>query len=364
VDFTVDKKTLMPMLARAASAAAKKSPVPIMKCVLIEADKPALKLRATDSFVGVEMVGEAAVKTAGSAAVDASKAAAIVKGLPAGQVRVRLVKEAVEFSSAKSKSKLASLEAADFPAFPALNRDKAKMASITGQQLAGCVARGAYAAGQDESRAHLNGAMMVFEQDTLRIASSDGQRLAVGQSSLANYCERLQFFLPIRGLSEVKSLCESASGAVVECTTSGEYAFFCGPDETLIVKLGDQAFCPWESILKLNAKLKRSVVVQRESFVEALKRVRVFADGDGELVRIDFSEGSVRIYSATELGESDDVLDCNADFGLEIGVGASNAIEAASAITEDDLTIKMGGPLDQMVMECERGVHVVMPMRR
>src|SRR5439155_18637038 len=90
MEFSADTKSLAEALDQVQEAVEKKSTVPILSHVLVEASPSGLRLAATDLELGIRTSCPAAqVRTPGSVAAPARRLLEIVRSLPEGEVRVR-----------------------------------------------------------------------------------------------------------------------------------------------------------------------------------------------------------------------------------------------------------------------------------
>src|SRR5512146_860147 len=89
MEFSADAKPLSEALDQAQEAVERKSTIPILSHVLVEACPNGLRLAATDLEVGIRTFRSAQVKTIGSVAVPARRLLEIVKSLPEADVRIR-----------------------------------------------------------------------------------------------------------------------------------------------------------------------------------------------------------------------------------------------------------------------------------
>src|SRR5438552_8084400 len=110
MEFSADTKSLAEALDQVQEAVEKKSTVPILSQVLVEASAPGLRLAATDLELGIRTFCPAQVKAPGSAAAPARRLLEIVRSLPEGEVCVLgLENQWVQVRACWSFFKLAAL---------------------------------------------------------------------------------------------------------------------------------------------------------------------------------------------------------------------------------------------------------------
>jgi len=89
MEFSADTKSLAVALDQVQEAVEKKSTIPILSHVLVEASPAGLRLAATDLEMGIRMFCPAQVKAQGGVVAPARRFLEIVRSLPEGEVRVR-----------------------------------------------------------------------------------------------------------------------------------------------------------------------------------------------------------------------------------------------------------------------------------
>lgn len=356
--FVINKNDFAKVLGRAASAASAKSPIAALCCVLFDVKDGALTARATDTMVGVECSTTVDVKAEGCIAVaDAKRAFAVVKGLPSGDVTVKLVKGNVEISAKKAKFKLDSLPAEDFPVMPVLGG--ASVFQVAAHELSRLISQGAYALAQGEDRPHLNGALFDYEDGVLTCVSTDGHRLAKSHAEMVVGFQKM--LLAPRALGELSRACDSVGAGNIGVAVAGTTAFFVADGFTLSVKCRDDVFPPYKSLKVVPDK---ALALNAAVLSDAIKRVSTMAKKESGQVVISFRDGALRI--STQDGSGEDSIECACDFEFQSAVNWAYLDQAINAMTCDEVMFNLADRLDPIMLtpvgakDCSA---LVMPMR-
>src|SRR6185369_11642918 len=88
MDLVIPKKDLLRLVTRCQGVADKKSAMPALANVLLAAEKNALRVAATDLYIGVTGQTHAEVKTGGTVAVPAKDLLERVKAMPDGPLQI------------------------------------------------------------------------------------------------------------------------------------------------------------------------------------------------------------------------------------------------------------------------------------
>src|SRR5438093_1225762 len=131
MEFTVRREDLVRGLYLVQGVVERRNTLPILSNVLIEPAGEGIALTATDTEVGLRRFLAAEVKKKSAVTLNARKLYEIAREVTAEEVVLRSVQAGwVEVLAGRSKFKVVSLDAKDFPQLP-LGADAAPGASIT-----------------------------------------------------------------------------------------------------------------------------------------------------------------------------------------------------------------------------------------
>src|SRR5688572_21032074 len=123
MEFKAQKAELERALYRAQGIAERKTTMPILANVLIEAGKDGLTLSAFDLEVGIQGTYAADVAQKGAVAVGARALYDIVRSLPAQDVSVKkLSNHGIVVKSGSAEFKIVGMPAEEFPALPKVDK--------------------------------------------------------------------------------------------------------------------------------------------------------------------------------------------------------------------------------------------------
>ncbi len=135
MELTISKKDFLRGLARTHAVADRKSSMPILSNVLLDANgTDTLRLAATDLYLGVSATASAKIDKGGSVAVSARTLFDIVRNLPEGEVKWTVgPNQAAEIRCGKVRYKIPGMPGEDFPPLP--NAGKTELAEIDAELL-------------------------------------------------------------------------------------------------------------------------------------------------------------------------------------------------------------------------------------
>jgi DNA polymerase III subunit beta len=371
MEFTVSKSELVRELSLSQGVVEKKTTIPILSNVLIEASEDRITLTATDLELGIRCSCPARVKKEGSGTVPARKLLDYVRLLPEGDVQMKFLENHwAAITAGRSKTRIAGMSRESFPELPSM---PSPLAELPVKLLAAMISRTSFAISMEESRFTLNGALLLMKPDGLTMVATDGHRLAYVSAPLpegGSVSQQFRALVPKKAMAELLKLSDGAADeAKIVFAGDDNHLFFQLGGRLLITRKLTGNFPDYERVLpkdhSLSAKLKK------DEIRAAIERVAQFADERSRAIRVQFMQGEVRVFSSSlEMGESEEsVLSEYQGPELEIGFNAQYLLDFLRSIPQDGVSFELKDqksagemrPVGDSLAEQYR--YVVMPMR-
>ncbi len=367
MEFTVSKADLVRELGLSQGVVEKKTTIPILSNILLEAADGRVTLTATDLELGIRCSCPARVKTPGAGTVPARKLLDYVRLLPEGDLNVKFLENHwANLTSGRSKTKIAGMSRESFPELPSMPE---VVAEISVKQLSSMISRTVFSISMEESRFTLNGALLLLKDETITMVATDGHRLAYVQTA-SDVTQNFRALIPRKAMGEIVRLAdEGASDAKVKISGDDNHLFFQFGERLLITRKLTGNFPDYERVLpKDNTNIAK---LSKAEIRGAIERVAQFADERSRAIRVQFVEGEVRVFaSSVEMGESEESVSSEyTGPELEIGFNAQYLLDFFKAIPQDHLVFalkdqKSAGELQPAGDGAkDQYRYVVMPMR-
>ncbi len=387
MEFTVSRSDLVRELSLSQGVVEKKTTIPILSNVLLEASGDHVALTATDLELGISCTCPARVRKEGAGTLPARKLLDYVRLLPEGDVQMKFLDNHwASITCGRSRTRIAGMSRESFPELPQMPEP---IATLPMRLLASMISRTSFAISMEESRFTLNGALLVMRPDALTMVATDGHRLAyvqaggpaappsggpvavpAGAVEIGEISQAFRALIPKKAMLEIVKLAESA-----ESDTRGHFA---GDDNHLFFQVGPRLlitrkltgnFPDYERVLPKDhihiAKL------QKDEIKSAIERVSQFADERSRAIRVQFSNGEVKVFSSSvESGDSEESVTSEYQGpDLEIGFNAQYLLDFLRAIPQDRVAFELKDqksagemrPFGESIPDQYR--YVVMPMR-
>lgn len=372
MELTVKKADLLRELQLTQGVVERKTTIPILSNLLLEAKGEALQITATDLELGIKTGCAAKVKKEGAETVPARRLFELVRSLPEAEIKLKeLENHRLEVRCERSHVKLVGMAKDNFPALPAFPH---ALVSLPAALLQTLIAKTAFAISIEESRYTLNGALLLLKPDSITMVATDGHRLAHVESpyKAEGLKAEVRVLVPKKAMNEVARLLgEAEEKTQVEFARDDSHLFFKVGERLLISRLLTGQFPNYEAVLP--RENNRIVVLERDAVANALRRADLLADQRSHAVRFGLDPEKVEIFaSSSEYGEAREELEVppKAYTGepLQIGFNASYLLDflgaaAAGPISFEFKDEQTAGQMRPLAEEDLKYRYVVMPMR-
>ena len=371
----VSKRDLVRVLARCQGVADKKSTMPVLGNVLVEARKSGeLGLAATDLYLAVSGSIPGQVDRVGSVAVGARDFFERVKMMPEGNLTLTMQGDGAVTMRAQGQPRrytLKGLPGSEFPVVPQPGEGAQPM-SLATQTFADLIAKTQFSIATDDTRPHLNSALFQWEGDRVRMVTTDGHRLSKLEIVVPERDGNASMLIPLKGIQELRRLCDEAASegvSSISVVQSGNSAFFRVPNLQLSVKLVEVQFPPYAQVIPQSTQHR--VVAPRALLADALKAVSLAASERTGGIKLSLN-GNVMTFASEspESGEGFDEVPVEySGAPLTVGFNSKYLLDVLNAIGQTDVVLGVSGELDPATLQPDSPpegfdyLTVIMPMR-
>ena len=368
---SIEQSELLKAMGRVQSIVERRTTIPILSNVLIEAKDDFLYLRTTDLDIEVLDKVEANIEIEGALTVGANTLYEIVRKLPDGST-VEFLNEAsssqLEIVASRSKFFLATLPKEDFPIMASEEYDFEF--SIKAKIIKRLFDKSKFAMSSEETRYYLNGVYLHScldnDKQILRAVATDGHRLA--QIDIENPGLQDKFsgiIVPKKTVSELRMVLDNDNEEIY-ISVSNNKIRFSNNSLTLTSKIVDGTFPDYKRVIPVDNEKK--LKVSASEFSEAVDRVSTVSSERSRAVKLSLTSGKLHLsVNSPENGKAEDVMIVDYDNDdLEIGFNARYLQELTSQVDGKivEFSFKSSGdPALMKDIDDEGALYVVMPMR-
>jgi DNA polymerase-3 subunit beta len=372
MEFSVKKFDLLEELQYTQGVVERKTTIPILSNLLVEAKGNRLTITATDLELSIRTSCEAKIKKEGAGTIPAKKLLELVRLLPEEEIKFKLLDNHwVHITCDRRNYKLVGMSKENFPALPNFPH---AMVKVPAALLSDLIAKTTFAISLEESRYTLNGALLVLKPSSIRMVATDGHRLAMVEidHKFEGFTNETSVLVPKKAMTEVQRLAQGiGDDGQVEFGQDESHLFFQFGGRLLTSRKLTGQFPNYEAVLPRD--VNKTLVLEKEELQSALRRVAQLADQRTHAVKFMLSNEGMEVSSSSpDYGEAKEVIgkEFKGDT-IAIGFNAQYLLDFLAAAADGPISFELKDeqsagqlrPVAKDGSDSSRYRYVVMPMR-
>ncbi len=323
--------------------------VPIINCFLFHLDENLLTIRATDletTLVTKIEVESGRLEGLSDIAVPSKLLIDILKSLDDVPLTFSVddATYGINITSGEGKYRLAGKNPETFPNMPEVR--ETEVLTVPSGALINAISKTSFAASTDEMRPQMGGIYCDITPENTTFVATDAHKLVRYRRTDIHSDNPTSFILPRKPITMLRNILAAQKE---EMNVTVEYnntnAFFTFENFYIICRLVDGKYPNYDAAIPKDNPNK--LTVDRNSFLNTLRRVGLFANQASHQVRLSIQEREL-VVSAEDLEFSNDAsekLPCQYEGEpMEIGFNAKFLTEMVSNIESEQILIEMSHP--------------------
>ncbi len=344
--FIVSSTALFSHLQAISRVINSKNSLPILDCFLIELQDGTLSMTASDNETTLSTSIEVSdYEEDGRFAVSSKTLLEALKEIPEQPLSFQINSSNLEITVQYQNGKysLMGQSADEYPQAPKLNEGAVQVV-MGADILTTGINRSLFATADDELRPVMNGIYFDITTEDITLVASDGHKLVRNKTYTAHGEEKAAFILPKKPANLLKNLLPKEQGDV-QIGFDDRNATFTLENYRMVCRLIEGRYPNYNSVIPQNNPHK--AIIDRASFISALRRVSVFSSQASSLIKLSLSENMMKI-SAQDIDFStsaEESLICQYDGNaMSIGFKSSFLIDILNNIASQNVIIELADP--------------------
>jgi len=360
------KENLLNVVSLAEKISGRNLTLPVLNCLLLEAVKNMLKIRATNLDLGIEFELPCKVKEDGVVAVPGSVLLSTLShNYNSNTITLELAHDNLKVSTPQGKSVIKVYPHDDFPTLPQI--DAKHSFTIKTEGLLGGLRSVWHSASLSSIKPELASVYVQHKDGKVFFVATDSFRLAEKIIIMDSLSEFDPLLIPIRNVSEIIRVLEGAPKEIELRLSQNQIAL--AFDKTYLTsRLVDGTFPDYRQIIPKESTTE--VVVLKQDLLNTLKKTTVFSDKFNQ-IRLSINPSKKRFTisaSNADIGETTDSIDAAIKGeALDINFNHRYIIDCFQSINADSVALLFSGLSKPMII---KGVgdssflYLVMPMNK
>lgn len=343
--FNVSSTKLFAQLQAVSRVVSSKNTLPILDCVLFDLNGQTLTLSASDSETTIRTAMEVEnAEGAGKVAFDAKLLLGTLKEFPEQPLTFAIDDQnfSLNITSANGTYSFIGSNGNEFPEMPQVEGESHSF-NIEEGVLLNAINKTIFCTADDELRPVMNGLYFDLTPEQFTLVATDAHRLVRYCNTTAHTDVPASFILPKKPALLLRNVL--GKGEQVEVLFGAKNAQFVFGRMIIVCRLIDGIYPKYNGVIPKNNQNK--VIIDRQTLLNACKRVAVFANTSSSLLKLTLSENNLHI-SAQDIAfytSAEETLACSYDgVPMSIGFKAPFLIELLGNLASDEVMIELADP--------------------
>jgi len=347
--FIINSQLFLKHLSALSGVISNNNTVPIISCFHLHLEDNILTIKATDletTMVSKIELENARVEGIDSIAIPAKLLIDMLKSLDDVPINFAVNAEnySIDISSGEGKYSLAGQNADTFPTMPEMS--DTVQTSMPASVLVNAINKTAFAASTDEMRQQMSGIYCEMTPENVTFVATDAHKLVRYRRNDIHSDESVNFILPRKPIMQVKNILNgNKEDFDVTIDYNNTNVFFTFDNFLIVCRLVDGKYPNYEAAIPKNNPNK--LTVDRQTFLNTLRRVSLFANQSTHQVRLSIKERELEI-SSEDLefsNKAHETIPCSYDGEpMDIGFNAKFLSEMITNLDTEQVLMELSHP--------------------
>lgn len=336
--FTCNKSDINEAINIVLKAVPGKTTMPILECVVIEADGDELKLTTNDMSLGIETRFTANVEEEGIILVNAKMISEIIRKLPDEDVYFESDEnENILLFCGKAKFNLSGKNHEEFPMLPKIEKEKKIV--ISQFTLKEMIRQTIFSISNNENNKILTGELFEITGDEFKIASLDLHRVSIRKIQLKETFDDIKAVIPGKTLSEVSKILTGGIEDEVEIFFTKNHVLFELGKTIIISRLIEGNFYNINQMLTNDYETK--VTVNKRELLDCIDRATLLLrEAENKPVIMNVKNDEIKMEMNTKIGSMDENISIEKEGkDLRIAFDPKFLIDVLRVIDEEEVNL-------------------------
>lgn len=347
--FIVNSQQLLKQLQSLSGVLTSNNTMPIINCFHLHLEEGSLTIKTTDlstTLVARMEVETGRMETAEEVAIPSKMLLEILKSFDDVPVTFSVDPQshAIELSSGQGEYHLAGMDADTYPTMPTVEGTATVIMSC--DALVNAINKTYFATSNDEMHQQMSGIYCEMTPDGVTFVATDAHKLVRYRRHDVTTPDSTNFILPKKPITIVKNILaarKEEGDVTIEYNNTNLFITF--DNFYIVCRLVDGRYPNYEAAIPKDNPNK--LVIDRQSFINTLRRVSIFASEATRQVRLSISADKLTI-SAEDLEFSNnakETIPCQYEGEpMDIGFNAKFLTEMISNLDSEQVMMEMSHP--------------------
>jgi len=365
--FTCNQQTLAKALNTVSKAVSNRTTIPILKGIMLKAtEEGSLVLTASDLDISIRKEIDANVEESGAFVVMARLFSDIIRKLPNEEIFI----SEEEDGKVTIKTSYSEFHVVSFPTdeFPEIGKKEEGSESIVIDRniFREMIRKTSFAASIDESKGVLTGILTEIDEESIKMVSLDGFRLALVKEYMKSAAPN-RFIIAAKFMNEISKIISEDEEDTDITVYLGEKTevLSIGSSEVTVRRMEGE-FIKYQDILP--AENTTNVIVSRDMLLESIERAALLSrEGKNNLIKMMVKNDLLTITSRSEEGNvKEEIIVEKTGDDIEIGFNSKYVMDVLKVIDDEQISLNYKNGVSPCVVKPVEGdqyEYLILPVR-
>ena len=337
------KNSLLKSVNISLKAVPSKTTMPILECILIDAQTNQIKFTTNDMELGIETIVDGVIEEKGMIALDAKIFYEIIRRLPDNDVTIKTDdKYVATITCEKAKFNIPGKSGEDFAYLPMIERDESL--TLSQYTLKEMIRQTIFSIAMNENNRLMTGELFEIKDHYLKIVSLDGHRISIRRMELKkDYADR-KIVVPGKTLNEISKILSGEVDDLVSIFFTKNHILFEFDRTTVVSRLIEGEYFRIDQMLSSDYETKLNI--NKKEFLDCIDRATLLVrEGDKKPIIIHITDDKMELRIDSAMGSMNEDIDIVKDGkDILIGFNPKFLIDALKVIDDETITIYLVNP--------------------
>ena len=337
--------------------------MPILECILLEAQGDKIKLTANDMELGIETYLDGEVIEPGRIALEAKLLSEIVRKLPDNNITIETDDTyQTMIRCEKSKFKISGKEGSDFTELPEIEKDK--FITISQFTLKEVIRQTIFSTSDNENNILMTGELFEINEDKLKVVSLDGHRISIRNINLKENYGFNKVIVPGKTLSEISKILTGEIEDEVKIYFTSKHILFEFDQTKVLSRVLEGEYYKISQMLSSDYETK--IDINKKEFLECIDRsTLLIKESDKKPIILNVTSDNIELKINSTMGSLKEEVEIKKE-GKDIMIGFNPRflMDALKVIDDENVSIYMVNPKAPCVIKDnkESYIYLILPV--
>lgn len=338
-----NKNDLVHGVSIVSKAVSNKTTLPILECILIEANAGVITFTANDMELGIETTIDGTIMEQGKIAMDAKLFSEIVRKLPDNDVTIETDSEhKATITCEKSVFQIIGQDGSEFPYLPDIEKEQSiKLSQFTLKEI---IRQTIFSISDNENTKLMTGELFEVKDNKLSVVSLDGHRISIRNIELNDNNDDFKVVVPGKTLQEIMKIITGDLEDEVMIYVTSKHILFEFENTKVVSRLLEGEYYKISQMLSSDYETK--VTINKKEFLNCIDRASLLIrESDKKPIIINITDNSLEINISSFFGTMEEnIMIQKEGRDLMIGFNPKFLMDVLRVIDDEEINIYLVNP--------------------